>query len=116
MSLTVESLEPMNCEHHTNRGNCRINKANGKLRKCKDVIIDNHKQCGRYTCFQYQDRTMTIKDFEGQIASCKRMGQASTNLDKIVVNGIVARTIRLCVEHPELAKEYCDKMPKTVME
>lgn len=59
---------------------------------------------------------MILKDFEEQIVSCKRMGQTSTNLDKIVVNGIVARTTRLCIEHPKLAKEYFDKMPKSVME
>lgn len=116
MSLTVESLEPMNCEHHTNLGNCRINKVNGRLRKCKDVIKDNHNKCGRFTCFQYQDRSMTIKDFEEQINSCKRMERASNNLDKIIVNGIIARVVRLCVTHPELAKQYFDKLPKAISE
>lgn len=35
---------------------------------------------------------------------------------KIELSATISRTLRLCLEHPDLAKEYLDSLPKTTMD
>lgn len=35
---------------------------------------------------------------------------------RIELQSIIARTIRLCLQHPDLAKEYLDSLPKATID
>lgn len=35
---------------------------------------------------------------------------------RIELSSTIARTIRLCLQHPDLAKEYLDSLPKATMD
>lgn len=35
---------------------------------------------------------------------------------KIIMSSAIARSIRLCLKHPDLAKEYLESLPKATMD
>lgn len=35
---------------------------------------------------------------------------------RIELSSIIARTVRLCLQHPDLAKEYLDSLPQVTMD
>ena len=69
---------------------------------------------------------MTQEEFKKQIEyPIDKLGIANVNNAKetewvfwrrIETSAIISRTIRLCLQHPDLAKEYFDSLPKTTMD
>ena len=49
---------------------------------------------------------MLIMQKETEIAFWRRLDTSA----------IIGRTIRLCLQHPDLAKEYLDSLPKATMD
>ena len=69
---------------------------------------------------------MTKEEFKKQIEHpIDKIGIANVNNAKeaewafwrrIDTSAIIRRTIRLCLQHPDLAKEYLESLPKTTMD
>lgn len=69
---------------------------------------------------------MNQEEFKKQIEHpIDKLGIANVNNAKeaewvfwkrIELRSIIARTIRLCLQHPDLAKEYLDSLPKATMD
>lgn len=69
---------------------------------------------------------MTKEEFKKQIEHpIDKIGIANVNNAKeaewafwrrIETSAIIGRTIRLCLKHPDLAKEYLDSLPKSTMD
>lgn len=69
---------------------------------------------------------MTKEEFKKQIEHpIDKIGIANVNNAKeaewafwrrIETSAIIGRTIRLCLKHPDLAKEYLDSLPKATMD
>ena len=69
---------------------------------------------------------MTKEEFKKQIEHpIDKIGIANVNNAKeteiafwgrLETSAIIGRTIRLCLQHPDLAKEYLDSLPKATMD
>lgn len=69
---------------------------------------------------------MTKEEFKKQIEHpIDKIGIANVNNAKeaewafwrrIETSAIIGRTIRLCLKHPDLAKEYLESLPKATMD
>lgn len=69
---------------------------------------------------------MTKEEFKKQIEHpIDKIGIANVNNAKeaelvfwrrLDISAIIGRTIRLCLQHPDLAKEYLDSLPKATMD
>lgn len=60
------------------------------------------------------DNFMDLEKFKQQIEF--PVGRAKTLEEKILVKGVIARTLRLVLSHPDLAKEYQSQQNKTVLD
>ena len=56
---------------------------------------------------RYQEKIRTAKTKAEQDAIFE---------DLILIKGTIARTLRLCCQYPELAKEYMESQPKATMD
>lgn len=69
---------------------------------------------------------MNQKEFKKQIEHpIDKLGIANVNNAKeaewvfwkrLELSSTIARTVRLCLQHPDLAKEYLDSLPKATMD
>lgn len=69
---------------------------------------------------------MTKEDFKKQIEHpIDKLGIANVNNAKeaeivfwrrLELSATIARTLRLCLKHPDLAQEYLDSLPKATMD
>lgn len=59
---------------------------------------------------------MTQEKFKEFIEWPVRVGNILGSWERIKIKAIIARTMRLTLQYPELAKKYCDSLPKAVCE
>ena len=57
---------------------------------------------------------ITIDDFT-RVVEAPHKWTDSKNCSKVFVKAIIARTMRLTLDYPELAREYYDSIPKATM-
>ncbi len=57
---------------------------------------------------------MTQEQFDKQMEMWRNM-YTDPN-ERCIARGAIARTARLCTEHPDLAKVWYDKLPKVTMD
>lgn len=59
---------------------------------------------------------MTQEKFKEFIEWPIRVGDVLGYWERIKIRSVIARTLRLSLQYPELAKEYYDSLPKAVCE
>jgi hypothetical protein len=56
---------------------------------------------------KYQQKMLNTSNYEEQYRCREDIG---------LIKATIARTMRLCLTYPEMAKEYMDKLPKATMD
>lgn len=59
---------------------------------------------------------MTQQEFNTQIDDIRHWADPGDEMTYMLLKAAVAKTMRMCIEHPELSKVYYDNLPKSVME
>lgn len=58
-----------------------------------------------------------VDRYQDKMRTAKTKAEKDAILDDIfLIKGTIARTLRLCCQYPELAKEYMESQPKATMD
>lgn len=58
-----------------------------------------------------------VDRYREQMQTAKTKAEQDALFDDIIlIKGTIARTLRLCCQYPELAKEYLENQPKATMD
>lgn len=64
-----------------------------------------------------QQIELFVDRYQEKMRSAKTKSEQNAILDDIIlIKGTIARTLRLCCQYPELAKEYMESQPKATMD
>lgn len=55
----------------------------------------------------YMDKSLCSDTYDERLANMETVS---------IIRATISRTIRLCVQHPKLAQEYFDNLPKATMD
>ena len=57
-----------------------------------------------------------VNRYQNRMAEATLAEQAAYRENISLIKATIARTLRLCLKHPELAQEYLDNLPKATMD
>lgn len=57
-----------------------------------------------------------VNRYKNKMESASYTEQAKYREDISLIKATIARTLRLCLQNPELAQEYLDSLPKATMD
>lgn len=57
-----------------------------------------------------------VDRYKNKMESASYMEQSKYREDISLIKATIARTLRLCLQNPELAQEYLDSLPKATMD
>lgn len=57
-----------------------------------------------------------VNRYQNRMAEATLAEQAAYRENISLIKATIARTLRLCLKHPELAQEYLDSLPKATMD
>ena len=64
-----------------------------------------------------QQIELFVDRYQEKMRSAKTKAEQNAILDDIIlIKGTIARTLRLCFQYPDLAKEYMENQPKATMD
>lgn len=64
-----------------------------------------------------QQIELFVDRYQQKMRTAKTKSEQNAILDDIIlIKGTIARTLRLCCQYPELAKEYMESQPKATMD
>lgn len=64
-----------------------------------------------------QQIELFVDSDQQKMRTAKTKSEQNAILDDIIlIKGTIARTLRLCCQYPELAKEYMESQPKATMD
>lgn len=77
------------------------------LEKIKDMTQEDFKQQIELFVSSYMDKALYANNYSER--------QSYLN-DITMIRATISRTLRLCLQYPELAQEYFDSLPKATMD
>ena len=64
-----------------------------------------------------QQIELFVDRYQQKMRTAKTKSEQNAILDDIIlIKGTISRTLRLCCQYPELAKEYMESQPKATMD
>ena len=57
-----------------------------------------------------------VNRYQNRMVEATLAEQAAYRENISLIKATIARTLRLCLKHPELAQEYLDNLPKATMD
>ena len=57
-----------------------------------------------------------VNRYQNRMAEATLAEQVAYRENISLIKATIARTLRLCLKHPELAQEYLDSLPKATMD
>lgn len=64
-----------------------------------------------------QQIELFVDRYQQKMRTAKTKSEQNAILDDIIlIKGTIARTLRLCCQYPELAKEYMESQPKATID